>query len=506
MLPVVSVEEMRRSDAACIQGGVTGRQLMWRAGMALRACCRYIPPVAIVCGTGNNAGDGYVLALLLAADGVACRLFLLQNSFSPDGRYYFDQCVAKGISFEYYTQSTLFAGYHTIVDCLFGSGFRSDADGVRGLARHCIQAINAAEAFVLSVDINSGINGNNGLGDICVRSQLTASVGTYQYGHFLGRAKDVMADKCNLPIGIDIVGKCDWLLQPSDVAAFFAPRPNLCNKGDFGYIALIGGSLRYSGAAKLANWAACAMRSGAGVVKLAVPRCIAQGVVPYLLESTLYPMPDDGDWFVFDPDVCADLVRNTRVVAVGMGLGNTPSTQQLVRYLLQNYTGDLLLDADALNALAQTDLSLLADAQCRVFLTPHFGELTRLLQADSWGDAAQLVADPVLTAKTFAGRYGVYLLLKGPTTVVTDGSVAYLVDTGCAGMATAGSGDVLSGVAAACIADRSQSVDSCFALACAAYLNGLAGQLAQTDQTDISMVASDTARHIAAALQSLRTQ
>lgn len=507
MLPVVSVDVMRRSDAACIAGGIAGRELMYRAGQALYACTQYIPPVAILCGTGNNAGDGYVLALLLAADGLECRLFLLEDKFSADGRYYFDQCVAQGIPYGFCSPHTTFEGYNTIVDCLFGTGYRAGADGVQGLARHCIQAVNAATGFVVSADINSGLDGDSGMAQLCVHSHLTASIGTYQYGHFLGMARDVMDAKCDLPIGIDLVDRPAWLVQEHDVADFLAPRPHLSHKGTYGYVALVGGSLRYSGAAKLANWSASAMRSGAGVVKLAVPRCITQAVAPYLLESTLYPLPDDGDNFVFDPAVCDDLVRNTRVVAVGMGLGNTPATRQLVLHLLQTYEGRLLLDADALNALAQGDLQPLRTARCRVFLTPHMGEMARLLAADGIQEAA-LQAQPVQTAQDFAARYGVCVLLKGPCTVVTDGTATYLVDRGCPGMATAGSGDVLSGVAAATLANSvavgpDGVVDPCFALACAAYINGYAGELAQRQQSAVSMVASDTARAVADAIHQI---
>lgn len=299
-------------------------------------------------------------------------------------------------------------------------------------------------------------------------------------------------------------------IQAVDVATFLAPRPCDSHKGTYGYIALIGGSLAYSGAAKLANWAAAAMVSGAGVIKLAVPRRIADAVLPYLLESTLFPLADNGDNFVFDKEQIDKLIDGTRTVAVGMGLGNTSDTQALVDYLLQHYKGNLLLDADGLNALCALDKQRLQQARCRVFLTPHLGEFARLCQwaevpfatSDTWERHAKVVRD-------FAARYGVQLLLKGPTTLVGDGTTLYAVQRGCAGMATAGSGDVLSGIAAAVISN-SAAIDAtsaqnpyCLALACAAYINGVAGELAQRDETPLSMVASDTVKHIRAAVKNI---
>ena len=273
------------------------------------------------------------------------------------------------------------------------------------------------------------------------------------------------------------------------------PRSGECNKGDFGYIALVAGSTEYSGAAKLANMAAAAMRSGAGVVKLAVPASIAHAVMPYLCESTLFPLSETDGQLLFREDEFRELVRNVRSVAFGMGCKTGKNTALALRYLLNNYDGDLVIDADGLNVLALTGTDILRG--CRphaVILTPHVREFSRLTGAS----AEDISANKADLARRFAAEHGVILLLKGSDTVVTDGDSVHLIKRGCAGMATAGSGDVLSGIIAALLGYSSHSV-----VQATAYVNGLAGEFAQQKTNSISMIASDTVSCIVQAITSI---
>lgn len=286
----------------------------------------------------------------------------------------------------------------------------------------------------------------------------------------------------------------DW--NAADCARCLVPREGDCNKGNFGYIALIGGSLRYSGAAKLANLAAVAMRSGAGVVKLAVPREIAFAVAPFLLESTLFPLASNDGELAFDAKLVDELMRNVNAAAFGMGCGAGCGTQQTLEYLLENFRGALAIDADGLNCLAQMGVQLLDKCAPRVILTPHVKEFSRLA-----GVPVQTVIERgAELAKRFASAHRVILLLKGATTTVTDGEEVLLVRRGCAGMATAGSGDVLSGVIAALCG---YNTDLLQATATAAYINGVAGELAEQQSNSISMTAGDTARHITTAVNAI---
>ena len=494
MIRVVSVENMRKSDARTIEGGIPGRELMLRAGRGVFNSAEWKPPVAILCGSGNNAGDGYVIALLLHKARIPCELILLSEKFSEDGAYYFAQCREAGIPVRQWESGMDLSSYGTIADCLFGTGFRGE---VRGSAREAIEAANNSGAAVIAVDINSGLNGDSGLADLCVRSDLTVSIGDFKTGHFLNMAKDVMKQKVNIDIGIKPVDRTFSLVEEADLAELFGPRKNYSNKGTYGYTALIGGSKRYSGAIRLAGLANAAMRSGAGVVKLAVPDVLFPIVAPAVLESTVFPLKDDGDGIVFSDKETAELISNIRTAAFGMGIGTGKGAADMLEYLLDHFTGRLVVDADGLTLLSRMDKGKIRKAACTLVLTPHVKEFSRLtgLSVD------EILNSPVAAAEAYAKEQKVILLLKGPATIITDGETTYITDTGCAGMATAGSGDVLSGILAAVLG---YAPDPLIGTAAAAWINGKAGELAQEKYGAVGMVASDTIACVADVIKRIR--
>lgn len=478
MKDILSVENMRNSDAATIAGGVVQSELMRRAGRAIYESVAWKSPVAIICGKGNNGGDGYELAKLFDKDGTKYRIF---DVFGTDD-------AVPDLS-----------AYATIVDCIFGTGFRGE---VTGHAADMISAINASGAYVVSVDINSGLNGDNGLEPAnvqCVISDLTVSIGSWQPGHFLGSAKDVMRNKVNCDIGIKPVGEIYHLFEMSDAAELFAPRKNNSNKGNYGYIALIGGSSRYGGTIKLAAMANAAMRSGAGVVQLAVPKGLCASIRPEILESTLFPLSDNDCDLVFNENEFKELISRVDIIAFGMGIGRSPETFKALKYILDNYEGILIIDADGLNMLSEllaVETDCLHQSRCKdIILTPHPKEFSRL----TGKSIEEILHNPIESAKAFAEANKVMLLLKGPSTVVTDGDEVYICDRGCPGMATAGSGDVLSGVlAAVCASNKDKALLSASA---AAFTAGLAGELAQEETGAVSMIASDTVRYLPQAIK-----
>jgi len=491
MQPITSVATMRASDAETIRAGISGRELMWRAEKAIFDSYPWRGKTAIVCGSGNNAGDGFALALLLKEAHVPCTVFRLFDAFSSDGAYYDEKCKENGIEAVDFTKGERFEGYTEIVDCIFGTGFRGEADGI---AADAIKAINQSGKTVISVDINSGLNGDNGLASLCVRSDLTVSIGFYQYGHFLNQAKDLMKRRVNVDIGIGLHGECCYLCEGTDFANVLKPRLQASHKGTYGYVSILGGCEAYSGAVKLANLSCAALRAGCGVAQLIVPQRIAASVAPYLLESTLATIPDED---AFDPAVLDRVLSNQKALAIGMGWGRARKNAEILTHVLQNYAIPLIIDADGLNTLAEEmDLSVLKKTRCRVILTPHLKEMERL----SKRPMREIAENPVACAQAFAKEYGVILLLKGPTTVVSDGTLTYFVDRGCAGMATAGSGDVLSGILVGLL-----GFADCTALtaACGAYIAGSAGELAEKSLNPISMLASDTVAHIGEAVSKI---
>ena len=483
MKTILTVSAMRESDARTIAGGVPGRELMLRAGRAVFESVQWKPPVAVLCGSGNNAGDGYVLAKLLREAGVPCELIRLYDKCSSDGAYYLSLCREAGVPEKRWESGLSFAGYGTVADCLFGTGFRGKAEGE---AAEAIERINDSGAYVVSVDINSGLNGSSGLGDPCVRSDLTVSVGSFQPGHFLNAAKDVMKEKVNCDIGISPIDEHIGLIEEKDVASFFRPRLNNAHKGTYGYTALIGGSKRYGGAVRLAAMANAAMRSGAGVVKVAVPDLLWPVVAPAVLESTLFPLSDDGDGIAFVEKEFAELTGNTRTAAFGMGAGTGDGAARALSWLLEHFSGRLIVDADGLTLLSRMDREKLRGAAGKLILTPHAKEFSRLTGLT----VGEILADPVGTAEQYAKETGAVVLLKGPSTVITDGERTRITDAGCPGMATAGSGDVLSGILAAAEAAMPDPLEGA---AAAAWINGKAGELAQSRFGPVSMTAGDTA-------------
>lgn len=227
MQNVITVATMRESDAHTIAEYTPSRELMHRAALGVyRAADWRGKTVAILTGGGNNGGDGYALAGILAEQGVACQLYLVSEHFSEDGRFYYDQAIQAGVKAEPFSKETDLSGYDVLVDCLLGTGFHGP---VRGLFYEAIQAINRAKAYVISVDINSGMNGDTGKGGPVVKSDLTVTIGNLKAGMLLGDAvwsigKLVVAD-----IGIRLIRE-DYFLAKPEEAVF--PRSDLSLDGD----------------------------------------------------------------------------------------------------------------------------------------------------------------------------------------------------------------------------------------------------------------------------------
>ena len=492
----VSNETMRLSDAMTIKGGVASTELMRRAGEAIYRSYGQWGRCAIVCGVGNNAGDGFVLALCMKKDGLSPHLLLVEEKFSPDGLFYFEKCKDQGIEYSVFCDDFDFSSFDSIADCIFGTGFHGE---VTGKEKACIEKINASERTVISADINSGINGNGSFSGLCVRSDLTVAVQFFKSGHFLGIAKDNIKSLCAVDIGIELCGEKYFVPDACDFSDVIGVRPFNSHKGSYGYTAIIGGCLEYSGAAKLANIAACAMRSGCGVTKLAVAKSVAPSVAPYLLESTLFPIPDIDGHMIFDKASFEALIKGTRAVSCGMGWGKSDENAKILEFLLNNYEGTLIIDADGLNTLAGMDESVLKNRTCKnVVLTPHPLEFSRI----SGYSMEEIFKDPIVCAKEYVKKigHGITLLLKGTATVVCDENQLYIVHRGCPGMATAGSGDVLSGILTGVLGYTSPCAKS---VACGAYIAGIAGETAEKEFGSVSMIASDTVKYIPTAVKKI---
>ncbi len=490
MKDIVSVEMMRRADENTISSGVLQFELMERAGRAVfeavQEFCGWNGKVAIVCGTGNNAGDGYVLADLLRKRNVDVTIFLLKEKFSACGEHYFNICKNENIKNEICSSKTDFCSYDIIVDAILGTGFSGKLDEI---VKNVIQEINNSNAKVISIDINSGLNGNTGLADFAIKSDLTVSIGSLKSGLILNQAKDYIGTLVNKDIGIKIKDNPYFLIEKEDVKKIFSKRKNFSNKSDFGYIALVGGCEKYSGAIRLAEMSNSAMRSGAGVVKVATIKSLVSNIMSNVLESTIFPLDEKDGMIKFNKTQFDELIKNTKVVAFGMGIGICEETQKALEYLLMNFSGTLVIDADGLTMFSKMDNGVFEKSKAKIVLTPHLKEFSRLTNLS----IDEILKNPIELCKEYASKTKTIVLLKGPATIVSDGENVFISNTGCAGMATAGSGDVLSGILAAVLGSNEPSA---FAVASSAYVNGLAGEVAERESCDVCMVASDTANSV----------
>ena len=290
-------------------------------------------------------------------------------------------------------------------------------------------------------------------------------------------------------------------INEEDIKKLFPARPGDCHKGSFGYVALIGGSLEYSGAIRLAAMANSSMRAGAGVASIAAPRSICDVIAGHILEATIFPLSDVNGKLRFSEDEFAEICTRYDVIAFGMGIGHTEETVKAVEYLLNNYDKTLIVDADGLNAMSELGRDTICRSKARLVLTPHVKEFARLsgLAVD------EIKSKPDEAAAALADELNAVVLLKGSTTYVAapsdgEGQQILCTDSGCPGMATAGSGDVLSGILAAICVNAD---NLCTAAAAGAYINGLAGEIAQKKRSDVTMTASDTALCIAEAVESV---
>ncbi|MBP5445637.1 MAG: NAD(P)H-hydrate dehydratase [Acholeplasmatales bacterium] len=483
MKKLVDVLTMRNSDSKKIEE-VGSTNLMFEAGKKLFESYDYKGNIGIVCGSGNNAGDGYVLAHFLPN----AKILRITEKISNDALFFFKDLKNEVIFID---EKYDFSNYDIIVDCIFGTGFNKKVDEPY---KSIIKNINKSKAFKISCDIPSGLNGNTGLASIVLKADLTVSIGFLKYGLFLNDAKNYTGKIINNNIGINLFGDCGYLIESNDIKEIFKKRNENSNKKSFGYTAIIGGSLEYSGAIKLSNLSYSALRSGCGIAKLYVPKSITDSLKPYMLESILVGIDDTNGYMNYTDDF--KNLTNMDSICIGMGWGYSDSYKDILNFILTNYKCPIIIDADGLNTLNKMDQSILGE---NVVITPHLKEFSRLINKEISDIKEHLVEYSFNYAKE---HNNCTVLLKGPSTIITNGKVIYVVDKGTVGMSTAGSGDVLSGILSGILAYS--NLDLPLSVAAGAFVNGLAGELGLEDVTEISLMARDTIINIPKAIKSIK--
>jgi NAD(P)H-hydrate epimerase len=469
--PLVGAAEMQALDRETIEGrGLAGEILMESAGRAcvapalsLRAsAARPAGPIVVLCATGNNGGDGFVLARHLAAEGVAAHVILLGDPerLPSDADANWRRLERFDVSREVLDPgdadldwAELLAGASVAVDALFGTGLQRDVGG--GFAR-LVAAIEAARGEgvrVLSIDMPSGIEASTGrvLG-VAVRADRTVTIALPKIGLALepGRSHAGRIDVARIGI-VDPDPERSARVElwtPTAVAPRLPARARAGHKGDFGHVLVVAGSRDLAGAAALCS-RAC-VRAGAGLVTLALPSGVAARMAGRCAEvmTTDVAATPEGAFARAGEKPIAELAAARDVVAIGPGLSRDDETVDLVRRLVVSIDRPMVIDADGLFALVGR-LELLEERGAATVLTPHPGEAARLLETS----ASTLNEDRIGAARRLAARSGAVVLLKGAGSVVAEPSGrALVVPTGGPVLATGGTGDVLTGVVAALLA------------------------------------------------------
>lgn len=491
MKKIYKVKDIQTADRLAHESGIKEEDLMLKAARGIFNSFDWHGKTIIVVGKGNNGGDGFALASIMKENGFEVETCSIDDSFSVTSNLYFKKCESLNVPFHKVLNTFDFSPYDVIVDCLFGIGFKGK---IRDIYIPLIKAINSSGKYVISIDANSGMDLNNGVTELAVKSDLTISITALKPGYYLNYGKDYTGEIREVDIDLIPPGTPYELLENDDVKLLFSKRKNMSNKGDYGYVGIMGGSSLYPGAVKLANMGQNAIYAGCGVSKIIVPDVIADKIYPYVLESTVVPMPSQNGFMAFDTNVIDTALKGLRAVSIGMGWGPSDTNIQILKHILDTKDLITVIDADGLNALSKLGLDILKTTKCRVVLTPHLKEFSRLTGID----VSDIVDNPLDAVESFCSSYPVTLLLKGPTTLVGNNKKVYFVNKGCPGMATAGSGDVLSGVLAGILGYSKMEI--AYTSACAAYINGLAGEMASSDFGDICMTSGDTARSISRAI------
>ena len=384
---------------------------------------------------------------------------------------------------------------------MLGTGLNSD---VSGIYREAVELINAAGRPVVAVDIPSGIHGSSGRVLGCaVRATVTVTFAAAKVGHVLYPGADHTGRLVVADIGIPatLMENADGyeFITADSIRPLLRPRDRQAHKGVFGHCLVVAGSRGKTGAGALS--ANSAVRAGSGLVTLAVPESLHPILEIKTTEAMTVPIPDNGNGYLTDDALpaIAGLLTGKDAMAVGPGLGGHPATVALVQTLVKSASVPLVIDADGLNAVAQDTNCLLGEKSADVVLTPHPGEMARLLGVS----IADVEADRIATARRFAAHFGVYLVLKGSRTIIAapDGSVA-INGSGNPGMASGGMGDVLTGIIVSLLGQGHGGWDAC---CLGVFIHGYAADMVAQDKGEIGMNAGDVHEKLPYAYKKLST-
>jgi ADP-dependent NAD(P)H-hydrate dehydratase / NAD(P)H-hydrate epimerase len=512
---VLNTAQMREADRRTIHEiGISSLVLMENAGRqavaAMEAAFDDLSSsrVAVLCGRGNNGGDGFVVARTLIQRGVETAVFLVGSvsDLQGDARTNIEVLGRIGLTVVEITNAQeweLHFGEMTecdvIVDAMLGTGFHGE---LTGLLQTVVADVNALGVPVVAIDLPTGVSADSAeLEGEAIEASMTVTLAAPKIPLVFPPADRHAGDLVIADIGIpypvidELEGPYLELLTRERIRELVPTRAADSHKGDFGRVLIVAGSLGRTGAAHLA--AVGALRSGAGLVTVATPRSCVGILASMAPEYMTEPLDETAAGTLHFGALDRLFELDADVIAVGPGIGRDPATVAFVHGLLERVGVPVIIDADGLNAFAGDPDRLMGRDGVDVIVTPHPGEMGRLL-----GVSIESVQHERLdNARRFASEHRAHVVLKGHRTIVAspDGR-AFVNLTGNPGMATGGTGDLLTGMIAAWVA---QLLDAEAACKLAVYLHGSAGDLAAAEQGDVALIASDIGAHLGLALQEL---
>jgi len=514
MIPLYSTEQVRQFDSFAIDSlNVPGIILMENAALNISNLIlekfENINTVGLICGKGNNGGDGFAVARHLSNSGIEIKCIYLgeENEMSNDCRINFQilSNLAKTrkniklkkfnslIDINYLSKSDL------IIDAILGSGFIGE---LKEPILSIIKKLNSFNTKKIAIDVPTGLNADTGYGSITFNADLTITLGEFKKGLFISDGYENCGEIYLQEIGVgrdyfDKIRTSIYLIEAEDVISFLPKRKKTLNKYSAGKVLSIAGSYDYPGAAYLTSGAA--FYSGAGASILSVPDLVKKYIYKNLPEVVIKVYGDKKSKFIKaqDYDILKNKIKWADVVAIGSGLGREEETQQFVNLFLNNRDYKFcVIDADALFAI-KDNLKNLNLSNC--ILTPHLGEFSQLINVS----ADEIKKDILNFGREFSQKHKTTLVLKGaPTIIFNKYGEAFINKTGNNGLAKFGSGDVLTGVISGFLA---QSKDILQSAILGVYIQGLAADLLKYKKTEYSIMSSELMKNIPNAIKFLRS-
>jgi len=476
-MKIVTAEAMKSIDRYCIDNlAIPSLVLMENAALkVLKNIDMKEDNFVIVCGKGNNGGDGFALARHLYVLGKNIEVFLIgtEEGMSEDCKVNYK--ILKNLGAEVnkinnvedvndFREAVIRS--KVTIDAIFGTGLSKNVEGIYDLV---ISIINENSSYVLAVDVPSGFDSNKGkiLGN-CVKANKTVAFQLYKKG-FLSYGADkltgeVVIEKIGIPeSAVDRYHEDEFIIDVEMIRKGLVVREKYGHKGDYGRALIIAGSKGFTGAAYIA--AQGAVRSGAGLVTLGCSEEIIDVLSSKLVEAMTLPLNDKNR--------LSEVMEKSDAIAIGPGMGANNDTLQLVREVIQKAQCPIVIDADGINVL-KDNLQLLKECKNKIIITPHLGEMARIT-----GLSIEYIKENRMeVAKAFAEEHGVIVLLKGYNTIVTDGKTIVVNPTGNSSMASGGMGDCLTGIITSFLAQGYKHLEAVYI---AAYIHGYCGEMLSKD-------------------------